>query len=83
MSINKKGYISMSDTSLGGKKLSKVFKISWHAIVDEEETLLEGRSIVEAKTEFEAANKLIVEKASEYRLKQSWIIVDNLVEIIN
>ena len=62
--------------------MSKVFKISWHAIVDED-TLLEGRSIIEAETEFEAANKLIVEKASEYRLKQSRIMVDNLVELVN
>lgn len=61
--------------------MSKSFKIGWHAILAEG-NIIEGRSIVEAETDQEAANKLIAEKSSEYRLKSSWIVVDALVELV-
>ncbi|MFB5283237.1 hypothetical protein [Peribacillus sp. Hz7] len=62
--------------------MNKLFKISWHAFFDEN-TFLEGRSIVEAETDYEAANKLIFEKAHEYRLRRTWIRIDSLVELIS
>lgn len=59
----------------------KSYKIIWHAYVDEE-TVIEGRSMVKAETEIEAARKLIVEKAHEYQLRQRLVIVDSIIEII-
>lgn len=61
--------------------MSKEFKISWHVFLDET-NILEGRSLVEADTDSEAAQILIVEKTSEYRLRPNSVQIDALVEIV-
>lgn len=66
----------------GGNKLSKSFRISWHALI-EEDSILEGRSLVKAESDQAAAHKLIYEKATEYRLRQQWVMIDSLIELVN
>ena len=66
----------------GGIKLSKSFRIAWHAVVDEH-SILEGRSLVNAESNQAAASKLVYEKSTEYRLRQQWVMIDSLVELVN
>ncbi|MGE7604466.1 hypothetical protein ACQKL5_18625 [Peribacillus sp. NPDC097675] len=62
--------------------MSKSFRIAWHAVIDEE-SILEGRSLVQADSDQAAASKLIYEKSTEYRLRQQWVMIDSLIELVN
>lgn len=62
--------------------MSKSFRIAWHAVVDED-SILEGRSLINADSDHAAASKLIYEKSTEYRLRQQWIMIDSLIELVN
>lgn len=59
----------------------KTFRISWHAVV-EDESVLEGRSLVDSKSEEEAIFQLRKTKSREYRLKQEWIQIESIYETI-
>ena len=66
----------------GGNDLNRSYRIAWHIMLSEN-SILEGRSLVEAESDTEAANKLIYQKASEYTLRQQWIQIDSLIELVN
>ena len=62
--------------------MNKSFRIAWHVILDED-SIIEGRSLVEAESDMAAANKLIYQKSTEYTIRQQWVQIDSLVELVN
>ncbi len=56
------------------------YRIEWHATV-EDESLLEGRTLVVAENEHNALCKLIEEKMNEYHLKYEWIRIESIMMI--
>ncbi|WP_409304389.1 hypothetical protein [Peribacillus sp. SCS-155] len=62
--------------------MDKTFRITWHAFL-EENNLFEGRSLVKAESEQDAARRLVMEKAREFHIKPHWIQIDTLFEITN
>ncbi|WP_108670527.1 hypothetical protein [Peribacillus acanthi] len=58
------------------------YRIVWYATVEDGSTLT-GRSLLQAKTEKEAIQKLISQKAQEYRIKPQWVQVESISPIIH
>ncbi|UII56633.1 hypothetical protein LS684_03870 [Cytobacillus spongiae] len=58
----------------------KNFRLSWYAVL-EDESVLEGRSLVRAETQEKAIEELFVKKAYEYRLKPSSIKIGHILEM--
>ncbi|PLT33002.1 hypothetical protein [Bacillus sp. V5-8f] len=61
--------------------MEKQYRISWYTFVENEE-LFEGRSLIKAENETDAAQKLVMEKAYEYKLKPNLIRIFSLHELI-
>lgn len=62
--------------------MEKQYRISWYTFVENDE-LFEGRSIITAENDAEAAQKLIIEKAYEYKLKPHLIQIHSINEILS
>jgi hypothetical protein len=60
--------------------VDKTFRITWHAFV-EEDNIFEGRSLIKAENEADAAQRLVIEKAREYKMKPQWIQIDSLIQL--
>lgn len=58
----------------------KQYRISWYAVV-EDESVLEGRSLISADTQEEAIAELVAAKSHEYRLKPNIIRIQSVYEI--
>lgn len=58
----------------------KTFRISWYAVV-EDDSVLEGRSLISAETQEEAITELISKKTNEYRLKQYMVKIQSILEV--
>ncbi|RFU62986.1 hypothetical protein [Peribacillus glennii] len=61
--------------------MEKHYRISWYTFVENDE-LFEGRSLIKAEDEADAAQKLIMEKAYEYKLKPQLIRIYSLHELL-
>ncbi|WP_163100653.1 hypothetical protein [Peribacillus alkalitolerans] len=53
------------------------YRIVWYATVEDGSTLT-GRSLLHAKNEEEAIQKLVSQKAQEYRVKPQWVQVESV-----
>lgn len=60
----------------------KAFRISWNALI-EDESLLEGRSLVYAENQEKALEELYSHKAHEYRIKSHMIRIVSIYEVTN
>jgi hypothetical protein len=58
------------------------YRIVWHAAV-EDGSILTGRSLLHAQSEEEAIQKLVSQKAQEYRIKPQWVQVESICPMIN
>ncbi|TKC16055.1 hypothetical protein [Robertmurraya kyonggiensis] len=58
----------------------KIFRITWYAVV-EDDSVLEGRSLISAETQENAISELISKKANEYRLKPYMVKIQSIFEI--
>ncbi|WP_449621574.1 hypothetical protein [Robertmurraya sp. Marseille-Q9965] len=58
----------------------KNFRITWYAVV-EDDSVLEGRSLISAETQEDAIDELISKKANEYRLKPYMIKIQSILEM--
>ncbi|RFU68146.1 hypothetical protein D0469_12830 [Peribacillus saganii] len=60
--------------------MNKSYRISWNAQV-EDESVLEGRSLVLGESPEDAARKLVESKSQEYRVKPRLIYIESIMEI--
>ena len=60
----------------------RAYRISWHAII-EDGSILEGRSLIYADSKERAIEKLVMQKAREYRLKHEWMHIETIIELPN
>lgn len=58
----------------------RAFRIAWYSIL-EDESVLEGRSLIKASTQEEAISQLITTKSQEYRIKPYLVNVHSIVEL--
>ncbi|MFE8700580.1 hypothetical protein ACFYKX_08150 [Cytobacillus sp. FJAT-54145] len=58
----------------------KTFRISWFAVV-EDDSVLEGRSLIRADDEEKALEELFAQKLHEYRLKPNMLNIQSVIEI--
>lgn len=58
----------------------KTYRISWYAVV-EDDSVLDGRSLIHAQTQEEAIEKLVIKKSHEYRLKPNKVQIQSIWEI--
>lgn len=54
------------------------YKISWFAVV-EDDSVLEGRSLITAESQEKAIEELYTQKTMEYRLKPHMITIQSIV----
>lgn len=60
----------------------KKFRITWFSVV-EDESVLEGRSLVAAPSQEEAIESLVAKKSQEYRVKPYSINIQSIIEVQN
>lgn len=60
----------------------KTFRITWYSVV-EENSILEGRSLITAETDKEAIEQLLAKKSQEYRLKPYMVNIQSIFEVPN
>ncbi|MDZ5474568.1 hypothetical protein SM124_23100 [Bacillus sp. 31A1R] len=58
----------------------KTYRIAWFALV-EDDSVLEGRSLINAKNQEKALQDFYGQKTSEYRLKPHMITVQSITEL--
>lgn len=59
----------------------KTYRIAWYAVV-EDDSVLEGRSLINAMTQEEAIALLVTNKSHEYRLKPNMISIQSIIEVL-
>lgn len=60
----------------------KNFRISWYAVV-EDNSVIEGRSLISAESEEKAIKELFSKKTQEYRLKPYMMKIQSIFELSN
>lgn len=60
--------------------MEKTFRIAWYSVV-EDDSLLEGRSLITAATQEEAIEQLLAKKSQEYRLKPYMVQIRTIIEV--
>lgn len=59
----------------------KTYRIAWYAVV-EDDSVLEGRSLINAMTQEEAIALLVTNKSHEYQLKPNMISIQSIIEVL-
>lgn len=65
-----------------GESMEKTFRIAWYSVV-EDESVLEGRSLITAPTQEKAIEQLLAKKSQEYRLKPYMVQIRSIFEVTN
>lgn len=60
--------------------MEKTFRIAWYSVV-EDDSVLEGRSLITALTQEEAIEQLLAKKTQEYRLKPHMVQIRSIFEV--
>lgn len=60
--------------------MEKTFRIAWYSVV-EDNSVLEGRSLITATTQEKAIEQLLTIKSQEYRLKPYMVQIRSIFEV--